>query len=91
MKTAPSPAVQNSKSPAAVAPKTSTGEEEAEEDNEEDAGQEYDPHFEPIIPLPDTIEVRTGEEEEEKGGYIITVQYGPSFIIRIISYLFSVH
>ncbi|XP_072764779.1 E3 SUMO-protein ligase RanBP2 [Anoplolepis gracilipes] len=41
------------------------------EDNEEDDGevdneQEYDPHFEPIIPLPDAIEVRTGEEDEEK-------------------------
>ncbi|EFN63981.1 E3 SUMO-protein ligase RanBP2 [Camponotus floridanus] len=41
------------------------------EDNEEDDGevdneQEHDPHFEPIVPLPDAIEVRTGEEDEEK-------------------------
>ncbi|XP_011864224.1 PREDICTED: E3 SUMO-protein ligase RanBP2-like [Vollenhovia emeryi] len=41
------------------------------EDNEEDDGevdneQEHDPHFEPIIPLPDAIEIRTGEEDEEK-------------------------
>lgn len=41
------------------------------EDNEEDDGevdeQEHDPQFEPIVPLPDAIEVRTGEEDEEKG------------------------
>ncbi|KAK2578692.1 hypothetical protein KPH14_011660 [Odynerus spinipes] len=42
------------------------------EDNDEDEGnddendQEHDPHFEPIVPLPDAIEVRTGEEDEEK-------------------------
>ena len=41
-------------------------EKEGDEENEEDDGQDYDPHFEPIIPLPDAIEVRTGEEEEEK-------------------------
>lgn len=35
----------------------------AENENE----QEHDPHFEPIIPLPDVIEVHTGEEDEEKG------------------------
>lgn len=44
------------------------------EDNEEDDGevdneQEHDPHFEPIVPLPDAIEVRTGEEDEEKGNF----------------------
>uniref|UniRef100_A0A0C9REL7 RANBP2 protein n=1 Tax=Fopius arisanus TaxID=64838 RepID=A0A0C9REL7_9HYME len=41
----------------------------SEEEDEEQTGcdgQEYDPHYEPIIPLPDAIEVRTGEEEEEK-------------------------
>lgn len=46
--------------------------EEQKEENDEDDGevdneQEHDPHFEPIVPLPDTIEVRTGEEDEEKG------------------------
>ncbi|XP_063976439.1 E3 SUMO-protein ligase RanBP2-like [Diachasmimorpha longicaudata] len=40
--------------------------EEDEEENPSNDGQEYDPHYEPIIPLPDAIEVKTGEEEEEK-------------------------
>lgn len=39
-----------------------------DDDNDEEAnGEEHDPHFEPIVPLPDAIEVRTGEEDEEKG------------------------
>ncbi|XP_053733056.1 E3 SUMO-protein ligase RanBP2 isoform X1 [Synchiropus splendidus] len=33
----------------------------AEEDEEEDG-----PHFEPIVPLPDKVDVKTGEEEEEE-------------------------
>jgi len=50
------------------------------EDNEEDDGevdneQEHDPHFEPIIPLPDAIEVRTGEEDEEKGSLVFTCHF----------------
>jgi len=50
------------------------------EDNEEDDGevdneQEHDPHFEPIIPLPDAIEVRTGEEDEEKGSLVFTYHF----------------
>lgn len=28
------------------------------------AEEEYDPHFEPIVPLPDKIVVTTGEEDE---------------------------
>ncbi|XP_041973959.1 E3 SUMO-protein ligase RanBP2-like [Aricia agestis] len=28
--------------------------------------EEYDPHYEPIVPLPDEIVVTTGEEDEEK-------------------------
>jgi E3 SUMO-protein ligase RanBP2 len=30
----------------------------------------YDPQFEPIVDLPDAIEVRTGEEDEIKGWYL---------------------
>ncbi|RVE50991.1 hypothetical protein evm_004400 [Chilo suppressalis] len=30
------------------------------------ADEEYDPHYEPIVPLPDKIVVTTGEEDEEK-------------------------
>lgn len=33
-------------------------------DNEEVEGADHDPHFEPIVPLPDAIVVTTGEEEE---------------------------
>lgn len=39
------------------------------EENDEAAGggdENYDPHYEPIIKLPDEIEVRTGEEDEMK-------------------------
>ncbi|XP_061711175.1 E3 SUMO-protein ligase RanBP2-like isoform X3 [Cydia pomonella] len=39
-------------------------------DHEVDTGngaeEEYDPHYEPIVPLPDKITVTTGEEDEEK-------------------------
>lgn len=40
----------------------------AESSGEEEGGQDdtHDPHFEPIVALPDAIEVRTGEEDEEK-------------------------
>lgn len=44
---------------------SSTGEND---DKDESGGgdENYDPHYEPIIQLPDEIEVRTGEEEETK-------------------------
>ena len=35
--------------------------DEGAEDDEENG---HDPHFEPIVPLPELIDVKTGEEEE---------------------------
>lgn len=48
---------------------TSAAEEEraAESDNESTREEDEDgPHFEPIVPLPDKVDVKTGEEEEEE-------------------------
>lgn len=36
-----------------------------EENGEEEVDNSHDPHFEPIIPLPDAIEISTGEENEK--------------------------
>lgn len=44
----------------------SSGDEGCADDS---ANNSHDPHFEPIIDLPDTVEVRTGEEDETKGRY----------------------
>ncbi|CAH0392621.1 unnamed protein product [Bemisia tabaci] len=42
--------------------------ENAENEGDDDHydENEHDPHYEPIVPLPDKIEVRTGEEGEDK-------------------------
>ncbi|XP_076685558.1 E3 SUMO-protein ligase RanBP2 [Andrena cerasifolii] len=40
--------------------------DEGECDENENDQEHHDPHFEPIVPLPDVIEVRTGEEDEER-------------------------
>lgn len=42
----------------------SSGDENCADDT---ANSSHDPHFEPVIDLPDKIEVRTGEEDETKG------------------------
>lgn len=37
-----------------------------EDDNQAETTEDnYDPHYEPIIPLPEAIVVKTGEEDEE--------------------------
>ncbi|XP_038132309.1 E3 SUMO-protein ligase RanBP2 isoform X3 [Cyprinodon tularosa] len=48
--------------------KTSEPEKLAESDNESTHAEEDEdgPHFEPIVPLPDKVDVKTGEEEEEE-------------------------
>ncbi|KAJ2943782.1 hypothetical protein O0L34_g8102 [Tuta absoluta] len=40
--------------------------ESGADDSGAGADEEYDPHYEPIVPLPDKIVVTTGEEDEEK-------------------------
>lgn len=44
--------------------KNSEKKEENADENDEEVDNSHDPHFEPIIPLPDAIEVSTGEENE---------------------------
>ncbi|KAM4730719.1 E3 SUMO-protein ligase RanBP2 [Anableps anableps] len=48
--------------------KTSDLEKATESDNESTHAEEDEdgPHFEPIVPLPDKVDVKTGEEEEEE-------------------------
>lgn len=44
----------------------SGGEDSSDDDGAAGKDDAHDPHFEPIVALPDAIEVRTGEEDEEK-------------------------
>merc|ERR1712223_2347615 len=37
-----------------------------DDDTEQVEENEHDPHFEPIIPLPELVDVKTGEEDEEE-------------------------
>lgn len=48
---------------AAAQPEEKSSNNADEEDGE--VPESNDPHFEPIIPLPDLVEVKTGEEDEE--------------------------
>jgi len=52
--------------------------ERGEENGEEEVDNSHDPHFEPIIALPDAIEVSTGEENEK-------------ICKRFIANLFTIH
>lgn len=55
--------------PNVASPPKATAEEEASDD-EKDASvvtNDHDPYFEPVVPLPDIVETKTGEEEEEIG------------------------
>lgn len=45
---------------------TKTNNPDAGDTNEETTEDNYDPHYDPIISLPDEIKVSTGEEDEEK-------------------------
>lgn len=51
-----------------VTPSKKTTEEDGDSGGEQETneGETHDPHFEPIIAMPDIVEVRTGEEDEEK-------------------------
>lgn len=56
---------QEDKTPTTPAPADSTLDKSSNSNYEEDAEYDPRPDFKPIIPLPDEIDVKTGEEDEE--------------------------
>lgn len=67
--TKPAPIFGSGQKPVALfsSPADSSKKKDGETSGEEDGDEAHDPHFDPIIALPDIITVRTGEEDEEKG------------------------
>lgn len=54
-----------------LATETVKDQEEGESDGEDVHNQSVDgPHFEPVIPLPEKVETKTGEEDEEVSSVI---------------------